>query len=147
LTVSHELRTPLTTLLGPLESTRRPPTPTQLERMRASARHIRDMVEELLQLERMESDQGQHFHTERLASLLRRALEPHQASAGARKVELSLRLDDAGMDAERIRVRAESAQLERAIGTLIGNALSHATARRADIPDWQPQVQIILEHC
>lgn len=147
LTISHELRTPLTTLLGPLEVARPQPSPQQLERMRRSATQIRDMVEELLLLERLGQGGSQRFHTERLASLLRRALEPHRVSAEERGVDLELILGDNGDTShEDVRVRAESTQLERAVGTLVGNALMHATAGPvAPLRAGRAQVRVTLE--
>lgn len=129
LTISHELRTPLTSLLGPLDSPQ-PPTARQLERMRRSALQMRDMIEELLLLERLDHDGGSRLQPERLAPLLRRAIEPQRSALEAAGVELVV---DTGSDGqhERLRVLAEPAQLERAIGTLIGNALAHAGRQHA----------------
>lgn len=128
LTISHELRTPLTSLLGPLDSPQ-PPTARQLERMRRSALQMRDMIEELLLLERLDHDGGSRLQPERLAPLLRRAVEPQRSALEAAGVELVVDTGNAGQH-ERRRVLADAPQLERAVGTLIGNALAHASRPR-----------------
>ena len=62
--VSHELRTPLTVLLGYLEILKtqpEDPNPEAVERMYLQARQMQDLLEDLLELSRLESPDKQIF--------------------------------------------------------------------------------------
>ena len=142
LTISHELRTPLTTILGPLDTPGVTPGSVQLARMRRSAVHMREMLEQILRLEHMHSDQVFARRSEPLARLLRQAIEPFQAKFSAAEIRLDSRLSESVDEArlENIRIEAEPTQLQLAVAALLDNALKYATR-----PGGQVTVRVCLE--
>ena len=127
-TVSHELKTPLTSIrlvlhllleenLGPL-------TPKQLELLvdaRDNAERLLVMINNLLDLARLEQGQGQlHLRPERPLALLQSAAESFRPRAEDRGIELAM---DVAGDLPAVAVDAD--QFQHALQNLLDNALVH----------------------
>jgi signal transduction histidine kinase len=125
-TVSHELRTPLSAIIGyiellkegiphPLHETQREP----IERVGLSARHLRQIIEEILAFSRLESGTEEARVTEvRLDELLdeiRAVIEPLTDEKG-----LSFRIDSEGAPEE---LRTDPNKLRQILLNLLGNAV------------------------
>ncbi|MVM33111.1 response regulator [Spirosoma sp. HMF4905] len=122
--VSHELRTPLTLMLGPLNSVltrnRIEPQDEQFIRMAdRSAQHLLELVNELLDLTRLEAGKlDLHPQTVRLNSLLRDCLDPFAGQAQQRGITLTLQL----AKADDLFVIIDAGKIKRVIQNLLANA-------------------------
>jgi signal transduction histidine kinase len=129
--VSHELRTPITALVHEAsELTDRldvlpPETHRVVELLDADVRRLRDLVEELLELSRLDAADvadpagGDHLHAD---------LEVWDLDV-ARFLEavVARRAPDATVHApEGLRVRTDRRRVERIVGNLVDNAVQHA---------------------
>lgn len=124
--VSHELRTPLTLLVGPLQDQAdgAPPPPELARVMLRNARRLERLVEQLLDLERIDAQRFPLRPADlNLASLARDSAMAFEVLAGREHIELETRLD-----ADPVPVRADPDQLARVLGNLLSNALKFTPA-------------------
>ena len=132
---SHELRTPVTVLLGTLETALlRRRTPEQYEdvlrRATAEAVHVSDLLDEILTLGHIESGAGAPFSAPLdLRAVARAAVADVRARAEGKGQAL-----DAGkgqtLDGP-LPVRGNERMLQRAMGSLLDNAVDHTPAHGA----------------
>ena len=122
--VSHELRTPLAGIRAVVETLRDgaledPVVAIEfLGRVETEVDRLVQLVEELLQLSRIESGAALHFAPTELPPLLRACLDRFRPQAERAGLELDLDVDE-GLPP----VRADAARLDQALGNLIHNAL------------------------
>ncbi|HEY5776016.1 MAG TPA: phosphate regulon sensor histidine kinase PhoR [Xanthomonadales bacterium] len=136
--VSHELRTPLTVLLGYLEVMKTQPTepnPEAIERMLLQARQMHDLLEDLLELSRLED-------TEQLegavvvdvpALLAQLAEQAEDLSQGRHKISFKI---EPGLN-----LRGVEADLKSAFQNLIVNAINYTPANGKIKVTWQETAQ------
>lgn len=127
--MSHELRTPLGGVLGAAsafdESALRADQRALLEMMRSSGRVIRTLVDEVLDLERIETGKMElHCGPVDVRRVVDRAVDVCSVSAYAKGVEI-VGIVDAGVPA---RVRLDGDRLEQVLINLLGNGVKF-TAR------------------
>ena len=123
--VSHELRTPLTVLIGYLESIRGEggeDIDGAIDRMQSQARQMQAMLDDLLELSRLQNQAGvlEEQVVDVPAMLRQLAEQAEELSAG--RHELKFEIDD------HLRLRGVSSDLESAFRNLIVNAI-HYTPR------------------
>ncbi|WP_069886708.1 sensor histidine kinase, partial [Streptomyces luteocolor] len=123
---SHELRTPLSSIRGYAELTRRgrestgPDTRHALGRIESEAERMTGLVEDLLLLARLDTEQPLSYQSTDLAPLIVDAVSDVRA-AGPDHV---WRLDIPGPDEPAV-VRADPARLHQVVVNLLANARSH----------------------
>jgi len=128
---SHELRTPVTVLLGTLETALlRRRTPEQYEdvlrRATAEAVHVSDLLDEILTLGHIESGAGAPFSAPLdLRAVARAAVADVRARAEGKGQALDAPLDGP------LPVRGNERMLQRAMGSLLDNAVDHTPAHGA----------------
>ena len=135
--VSHEIRSPLTVVIGYLETLEdRPeaaPDPAIVRRMAREARRMRQLVEDLLELSRLEAGELRESELQEVA--LRplaaevRAEAQAQASEALHRIELE---GDAGL-----RVRGRPEELHSALLNLVSNALRYSPGGGAVTIAWE----------
>lgn len=124
--VSHELRTPLTLVQGPLQDVldgRLGPTPgpvrEQVETVLASGRRLGELVDQLLDVARLESGELRLVkRTHDLAPLLERLSASFGALARRREIDLQ-----ATLPTDAVYGRVDVDHLEKVLANLLGNAL------------------------
>jgi signal transduction histidine kinase len=127
--VSHELRTPLTTMRGYLETLRMPEVesdaPTReryLETVERETRRLERIVQDLLDLARLEGGGGTHeprlFAIERIFSAIVRR---HERALTARQIVARTSIDEAADQ-----VMGDPDRLEQVVENLFANAVRHA---------------------
>lgn len=123
--VSHELRTPLTLIAGNIESVQQGDAdraPYRLEVARRNARRLHRMVEELLELSRMEAGALElHAVTIDLTGFVRTIVPSFESLADLKDIDLILSAPDAAVP-----VRADPDRLEKVLYNLLSNALKFA---------------------
>jgi two-component system, NtrC family, sensor histidine kinase KinB len=127
-TVSHELKTPLTSIRLALhlllEETTGPLQPKQLELLvdaRDNAERILVMINNLLDLARLEQAPGQlHLEPARPAELIRSMAESFRPRAAEQGIELSLEVP-----AKLPQIAVDVNQLQHALQNLLDNALAY----------------------
>ncbi|HMR74511.1 MAG TPA: ATP-binding protein [Polyangiaceae bacterium] len=126
--VSHELRTPVTTVRSAAETLSSaldhdPKAALKfLEIIERNASRLQDLVEDLLDLSRIESRQYQmQFEAVRLSTLYARVVELFQQRIAERNIKAVLELDDP----EAV-VRADRRALEHVLTNLVDNAVKYA---------------------
>jgi two-component system phosphate regulon sensor histidine kinase PhoR len=122
-TVSHDLRRPLTMMEGLVHMIEMlgPLNPAQQEyarRIRLSAQQMNRLVEDLLDLGRLESGAEIHLAPVALAPLVERAIADLKPEAAAGGIKITAR-----MPKDFPEIPADAALLERALGNLIENAV------------------------
>lgn len=125
-TTSHELRTPVANLVGTLDQMLQEEMPrsvgSRLQRMRENGEALLRMLEELLDLSRVDAG---GVKLQRRPMELRRtiaqAVAGFQARARSQGVELCLEIEDAVP----VSVRGDPLRLVQVLNNLIGNALRH----------------------
>lgn len=130
-TTSHELRTPLTSIAGYLELLEDgdygPLTGAQTQALGVVARNVerlRSLIDDLLLLNRLDSGQANtHSHVLDIRRSIARVAEQLGPVAAAAEVELVT--DQWG---EPVLVDADTAQIERAIGNVVSNAVKFTPA-------------------
>ena len=124
--ISHELRTPLTLLLGPLEEVD-PGSDAlveQLPLMRRNARRMHRLVEQILDLQRIEAGQltiKPEIHD--LGAWTRASVALFEPLSQRRRLTLTLRIDSEGVLAW-----FDAAQMEKVLGNLLSNAIKYCGA-------------------
>ena len=132
--VSHELRTPLTVLLGYLEilkSRSSEPDPDVVERMFKQARQMQDMLEDLLELSRLQDLDKQNGSEEVdiPALLARLAEQAEDLSQGEHKLKLKI--------TPGLNMRGVEPDLQSAFQNLIVNAINYTPAKGSVTVNWQ----------
>ncbi|USD38034.1 cell wall metabolism sensor histidine kinase WalK [Ferrimonas sp. SCSIO 43195] len=128
--VSHDLRTPLASLQGYLETWMmqhrqgQQPDPTYIDIAHQNAGKIHKMVDQLMELARLESDQvPMQMESVGIAELVQDVLQKYRPAAEAKQVLLDLHPKDPGLQ-----VVADIEKLERVFTNLVDNALRHCQA-------------------
>lgn len=129
--ISHAFRTPLTLILGPTESAldgRYGALPdsltTALRRIRRQARRLLHLVEQLLDLSRLEHDKlTLQPHRQDLVGFLRARVRAFMPLAERQQLHLVFRAE-----AEQLSVSFDPGQLEKVIANLVSNALKFTPA-------------------
>ena len=123
---AHQLRNPIAGVLAMAEAVRAAPTDADARaraaELLASARHLKDLANKLLALERATHAGDQRQRLE-LGELLEDVLDRYRAEARGRGVGLSIALPD-----DELYVAADPVMLREAVGNLIHNALVHGGA-------------------
>jgi two-component system NtrC family sensor kinase len=124
-TVSHDLRSPLTALLGYTELLDRigPLNEQQhefLNRIQASVQHITNLVNDLLDLERIEAGFDTRRESVYIESVLKYTLDTFEAQARAKKINLTSTL---GADISPL--RANPIRIRQLLDNLVGNAIKY----------------------
>ncbi|MCY1138975.1 ATP-binding protein [Actinoplanes sp. Pm04-4] len=129
-TVSHELRTPLTSISGYLELLRdgdpgdlKEPQRRMLDVISRNTRRLRDLVEDILTLSKIESG---GYGSDRIPLDFAKVIDRALITAGpvAAKSGIALHLDVRGP----LPVRGDSAQLDRVLDNLLTNAVKFTPA-------------------
>jgi signal transduction histidine kinase/CheY-like chemotaxis protein len=129
--VSHEFRTPLSLIIGPVEDLRdgrsgdlSPGVRRKLDSVQGNARRLLQLVEQLLDVARLESGRL-HLSAEvrDLVPLLRRMAESFTSLAERRGIDFRL-----SCPVGALRVRYDADQMEKIVGNLVGNALKFTPA-------------------
>jgi two-component system phosphate regulon sensor histidine kinase PhoR len=120
--VSHELRTPLTVLQGYLELLQERADPDVVEavaRMQAQTRQMQELLDDLLELSRLQSDEieGEEERVDVPALLAQLREQAEELSRGRHQIEF--RADD------RLWLSGIANDLESAFGNLIANAIKY----------------------
>ena len=124
--VSHEFRTPLSLIIGPVDDLRdgrdgelAPLVRRRLDGVRNNARRLLQLVEQLLDVARLESG-TLHLSADvrDLVPLLRRLADSFASLAERRGIDFRLSCPVGGL-----RVRYDPDQMEKVISNLVGNAL------------------------
>jgi PAS domain S-box-containing protein len=124
-TVSHDLRSPLTAILGYTELVERtgPLTPNQqefLRRLQGSIQHITSLVNDLLDLGRLEAGFDTRREVVHLESVLKYSLDMFETQAKKKNItlEATIAKDLKGLRANPIRIR-------QMLDNLVGNAIKY----------------------
>jgi signal transduction histidine kinase len=129
--ISHDLRTPLTSILGMsqllLRQAQRGPTLDSsralrsLEQVDISATRMATMIDELLDLTRLESGRPLELNlvTADAVALLGQLVEQHQRGTGLHQLELVV-------DQGELAVCWDSARMERVLSNLLANAIKYS---------------------
>jgi len=129
--VSHDLRVPVNTILGSLsllaETVRTHPEDVGkwFERLSAATEHMNALIENLLDVSRMESNQfAVHRKEVAVQLLVNEACELLRPAAVDKKIEIECQV---GAD---LRIWADGPQIVRALDNLIGNAVKFSPVGR-----------------
>ncbi len=121
--VSHEFRTPLTLILGPTESlmqtTSDPQHRTVLSMIRRNARRMLHLVNQLLNLARLEREESTQTVIQDVGTVLRYLVSAFESLAQRKGIQLSLHGDEA------LSVAVLPDSLETIVGNLISNAIKY----------------------
>lgn len=126
-TVSHDLRSPLTSILGYTELIERtgPLNENQtefLQRLQGSIQHITALVNDLLDLGRLEAGFDTRREIVHLESVLRYSLDMFDAQIKKKNIQLSTNI------AQNLRsIRANPIRIRQMMDNLIGNAIKYTT--------------------
>ncbi len=145
-TVSHDLRSPLTAVLGYTELIARVGTLTPqqhdfLGKIQSSVQHITTLVNDLLDLGRLEAGFDTRRERVDLENVLNYTLDTFDAQVKKRKIKLVVKV------AENLPpLRANPIRIRQMLDNLIGNAIKYVPeAGRVFIGIYQESQQIILE--
>lgn len=121
--ISHELRTPLTLIISPLEEVirqlRQVNLQTHLETAFRNSRNLHNLVNEILDLAKMEAGQVPVHRSETpVMDLVRRILYSFQSSAQVKGVELVDTFEESSLS-----IRKDIPKLEKILNNLLSNAL------------------------
>lgn len=147
--MSHELRTPLNALIGftrVLQKERAGPlTETQqqyLERMQTNGLHLLDLVNDMLDLARVEAGQMRaELRPVELLALLRDATSQFQAQAEALGLKMILELPETSA----INLETDSGRLRQILTNLIGNAVKYTPQGQVEIRLFQSDSAYFIE--
>ena len=148
--MSHELRTPLSAILGyqellsegivgPITELQR----EQLERIRASAAHLRDLINQILSLSRIEAGREEVFSEEvELGSLVSDCVLLMEREAGEKGLDLTARVPD-----HEILVPTDPGKVRQIVLNLLSNAIKFTEQGyvRASLEEEDEQVVIRVE--
>jgi PAS domain S-box-containing protein len=146
-TMSHELRTPLNSILGftdlmdmgipePLPEKSR----SQLTRIDRSARHLLNIIEQILTFSRVEAEQEKVIaETMDLRGVLLSAVEMTEPLAVKKGLGMVTDLDGApGV------MRGDAQKLRQIMVNLLGNAVKFTEEGRVELTAWQENGEVIL---
>jgi len=145
-TVSHDLRSPLTAILGYTELIERTGPLTQnqqefLRRLQGSIQHITSLVNDLLDLGRLEAGFDTRREVVHLEGVLKYSLDMFEPQI--RKKEIKLQTKIAG---SLLGLRANPIRIRQMIDNLVGNAIKYTPAGGSvDISISMQEHQIILK--
>lgn len=149
--ISHEIRTPLTAILGMVERLEQSNLDTeqreQLDTLEHSGRHLLDMLNEVLDLAQVETDQllldPQPCD---LAAELQHSLDEQREHAQSKDLELMLEIDPHLAPS----LQADARRIRQLLRHLIGNAITYTDEGQVDIRlvvlEDQTESQQILLH-
>jgi len=138
-TVSHDLRSPLTAILGYAELVQRtgPLTPNQqefLRRLQSSIQHITTLVNDLLDLGRLDAGFDARREVVHLDNILKYALDIYENQIRKKNIKLSL---DIAEDLKPL--RANPIRIRQMLDNLVGNAIKYTP------PDGSVRVSISMQ--
>ena len=124
--ISHEFRTPLTAIIGytdllstGVSGSLQPTQSRQLDRIRTSAWHLTQLVDEILTFSRLEAGRETvHFEAADVVTLARDAVSLVSPGAAAKGLGLACELPDTA-----IAVRTDAGKLRQVLLNLLGNAV------------------------
>jgi PAS domain S-box-containing protein len=124
-TVSHDLRSPLTAILGYMELIERtgPLNENQLDflhRLQGSVQHITNLVNELLDLGRLEAGFDTRREPVHLENVLKFSLDVFDGQVKKKKINLITKVDN-----DLKSVRANPIRIRQMIDNLVGNAIKY----------------------
>ena len=124
-TVSHDLRSPLTAILGYMELIERtgPLNENQLDflhRLQGSVQHITNLVNELLDLGRLEAGFDTRREPVQLENVLKFSLDVFDGQVKKKKINLITKIDK-----DLKPVRANPIRIRQMIDNLVGNAIKY----------------------
>lgn len=124
-TVSHDLRSPLTSIMGYVELLKRVGEVSDqqsefIERIQQSTRHIARLVEEVLQLGKVESQLDANFRVVSLPPIVEEVITGFKPLLGEKDQRIKFDLED-GIPS----VYGDSTQLRQLFENLIGNAVKY----------------------
>jgi PAS domain S-box-containing protein len=124
-TISHDLRSPLTSILGYTELVERtgPLTPNQqefLRRLQGSVQHITTMVNDLLDLGRLDAGFDTRREVVHLENVLKYSLDIFENQAKKKEIKLSV---DVAPDLTPL--RANPIRIRQMLDNLVGNAIKY----------------------
>lgn len=124
-TVSHDLRSPLTAILGYTELVERtgPLNQTQQEfllRLQGSVQHVTSLINDLLDLGRMEAGFDTRRESVRIENVLKYTLDVFDAHVRKKKIKLTTEIAD-GVRA----LRANPIRIRQMLDNLVGNAVKY----------------------
>jgi PAS domain S-box-containing protein len=127
-TVSHDLRSPLTAILGYTELVERtgPLTPNQhdlLRRLQGSVQHITSLVNDLLDLGRLEAGFDTRREFVQLKNVLKYSLDMFEIQVKKKKIKVVV---DIAADLKPL--RANPIRIRQMLDNLIGNAIKYTPA-------------------
>lgn len=125
---SHDLRNPLNNIMGYLELLamdlhERGTSPEEelfIDNLRSSTQSMQSLLEDMLTLERIESDRKSEWNWFNLSGLVLETTEAHQSGARLKQQSLTLELA-----APQLMMRGSVTQMRQAIANLIGNAIKY----------------------
>jgi two-component system phosphate regulon sensor histidine kinase PhoR len=138
-TVSHDLRSPLTSILGYTELVERtgPLTPNQqefLHRLQGSAQHITTLINELLDLGRLEAGFDTRREFVQLQNILEYSLDMYEVQVKKKNIKL---ITDIAPDLKAL--RANPIRIRQMLDNLIGNAIKYT------LPEGTVRVSLSME--
>lgn len=127
-TVSHDLRSPLTAILGYMELIERtgPLNENQsdfLHRLQGSVQHITNLVNELLDLGRLEAGFDTRREAVQLENVLKYSLDVFDGQIKKKNIQLTINIDEKLMP-----VRANPIRIRQMLDNLLGNAIKYTPA-------------------
>lgn len=122
-TVSHDLRTPLTSIMGYVELIKRAGEVNDqqaeyIQRVQASVHHITEMIDELLNLGKIEGRINENFQQVALGQIIEAVLKDQQSVINLRSQELKVKLPK-----ELPVIFGDATQLRQVFENLVGNAV------------------------
>ncbi len=145
-TVSHDLRSPLTAILGYTELVERtgPLNSNQqdfLHRLQGSIHHITTLINDLLDLGRLDAGFDTRRELVQLESILKYSLDMFDAQAKKKNIKLSV---DIAKDLKEL--RANPIRIRQMLDNLVGNAIKYTPANGSvHISMFMQDYQIILK--
>ena len=124
-TVSHDLRSPLTAIMGYMELIERTGALNEsqrdfLERLQASVQHMTSLVNELLDLGRLESGFDTRRESVHLDNVLEYSLNVFESQIQNKRIQLTTSVSD-----DLLPLRANPIRIRQMIDNLVGNAIKY----------------------
>lgn len=145
-TVSHDLRSPLTAVLGYTELIERTGSLSEsqqefLQRIRGSVQHITSLINDLLDLGRLEAGFDTRREAVQLEGILKYSLDMFESQANKKKIKITTDL------APNLRpLRANPIRIRQMLDNLVGNAIKYSnTGGEVHVRISMEDDQIILE--